>query len=83
MTNTDIFNYVNFRGDLEALINKYIELKIPAIIMRPVVEEALRAIEQASSSEVSEAFKECKSEERTETQTDNIEEETIRAEISE
>ena len=55
MTNKDILNYITFRTELEQLLNKYVGSGLPAIIIRPVLEEALNAIIKASSEEIENA----------------------------
>lgn len=55
MTNKDIFNYVTFRVELEQLLNHYVEIGLPATILKPVLDEALRAIINASTNEIENA----------------------------
>jgi len=55
MLQKEILTYEAFRNDLQSLINKYIELGIPAVIQIPVFNEALGALTKYSEQEIVDA----------------------------
>lgn len=58
MTTRDIYNYVQFKKELEHLINDYIEKGIPATIILPIMIEAYNSVDAASKEEIKNAFAE-------------------------
>ena len=62
MTNKDIFNYITFRTELERLLNHYVEMGLSATILKPVLEEALNAVNSASMREIEDAKAEIEAE---------------------
>lgn len=62
MTTRDIYNYVQFKKELEHLINDYIEKGIPATIILPIMIEAYNSVDVASKEEIKNAFAEIETE---------------------
>lgn len=71
MTNKDIFNYITFRTKLEQLLNDYVSEGLPATILKPVLDEALTAIINASAEEIENAKAEIAAEKLCEESKEN------------
>ena len=73
MTNKDIINYVNFRTDLEQLINRYIENGLPAVFIWPIAVEAVNSLDKAAATEIKNAAAEIEAENSANTNAEDDE----------
>ena len=74
MTNKDILNYVRLKDELVEIANRYIrDYQIPATIQRAIFDEVVRALTDASDSEIKDALAEEKEEQDKATPCDECE----------